>query len=1025
MPFGAAELVRARIEHDAWIFLPDGRSVFMEFQNRPKTIGEIKDFLLDRFRKQFPGDNLNIWSACSCKSHWVSLDDDWVVSPGDSFSGMSLPAALGTMTGLIPELQAPDVMIRMQPAPVRAKPLGAHRPAEPSDPPPWAKKPKKMPRQPPKECPGPPPARILQKYQTEQQQKPRTTSTMLFPKGPRPAPKRFADDDSQQGAVGDYKDDEKKVATTKGVVKKEQDTPNQSLTQTQATSHTRGPRTPSSQTKTYGPTPTQKDANVETPTIKEVPPKLEVKQEPETPTEASNVQETTEAPVKIAEPEDEFSVETPVPRTYHITGRQVLLVFPSGKTEVGKGSGIYSLRSYVDRFLPRFPLGQHVLYLNGQVVENYDMLNLVPPKDDEETTKMAILKIRERGLPGGASDLEIKACLTNVLEGKGLVGLALTAKVQETVQKLGRAELLHWSMSPTWALFKQVAGNRVTFFNKPRRDVDPLEERDPWALALKEKDKSSSSGSHPKDHNPAQVCLIADVWSNEDGSVPQILDRPQNGSTGIVLVTPQQFTSDWLDTALPLSADELLLIVWPPVQPPPPGVAHEPVTFPARLLTTSSTITLLHGQAYQFGAKAVTLRKDANPTDFPTRSSVSLLFEAYQDELSATLWDELQNNPMGTIKKRMEQITPILGNWGTRFWNQKGKPVGPHDAYKLSTNLLVDEDKLDILLQKSGDPYWLSPRLDQPAFARFRPIWIGGNLEQVRIAHAKLAGACGLIRTKKGYGVRVHADRYDESRKQLLPHEPSAPHLGRDQELWHYKISPTPVGSTAQDILLFIGKCIPNTKGTVKRQLGPRAWLISFVSKIDTEYVQSQEGFVVLQPWSVGKRHDPMRGAIAVGNPRILKEAVAQAYVHAPSRGQTPSCPLAPPARTAQGPIQEMLEAKIKASEDRMRALIDDQKALSESRHADVRSRLDQHQACQEARSAKLEEALNQHRTETQQAVHELKQTTQGSHAHLEKSMAEQFSAMLSELSKLTRGDSKRSPAPSPEGNPTKQQKSG
>ena len=120
-----------------------------------------------------------------------------------------------------------------------------------------------------------------------------------------------------------------------------------------------------------------------------------------------------------------------------------------------------------------------------------------------------------------------------------------------------------------------------------------------------------------------------------------------------------------------------------------------------------------------------------------------------------------------------------------------------------------------------------------------------------------------------------------------------------------------------------------------------------------------------------------------------------------------------------------MLEAKIKASEDRMRALIDDQKALSESRHADVRSRLDQHQACQEARSAKLEEALNQHRTETQQAVHELKQTTQESHAHLEKSMAEQFSAMLSELSKLTRGDSKRSPAPSPEGNPTKQQKSG
>ena len=160
----------------------------------------------------------------------------------------------------------------------------------------------------------------------------------------------------------------------------------------------------------------------------------------------------------------------------------------------------------MDRFLPGFPLGRHVLYLNGQVVENYDMLNLVPPKHDEETTKMAILKIRERGLPGGASDLEIKACLTNVLESKGLAGLALTAKVQETVQKLGRAELLHWSMSPTWASLKQVAGNRVTFFNKPRRDVDPLEERDPWALAQREGEvlilKPPPQGSQPCTSSP-------------------------------------------------------------------------------------------------------------------------------------------------------------------------------------------------------------------------------------------------------------------------------------------------------------------------------------------------------------------------------------------------------------------------------------------------------------------------------------------------------------------------------------------
>ena len=81
--------------------------------------------------------------------------------------------------------------------------------------------------------------------------------------------------------------------------------------------------------------------------------------------------------------------------------------------------------------------------------------------------------------------------------------------------------------------------------------------------------------------------------------------------------------------------------------------------------------------------------------------------------------------------------------------------------------------------------------------------------------------------------------------------------------------------------------------------------------------------------------------------------------------------------------------------------------------------RLGQFQAVQELRTSKLEEALQEHRLETQQAVQELKQITQANHCRLEKNMAEQFANMLTELSKPTRQDAKRPPAPSPKGQPS------
>ena len=214
------------------------------------------------------------------------------------------------------------------------------------------------------------------------------------------------------------------------------------------------------------------------------------------------------------------------------------------------------------------------------------------------------------------TEFDIRTRLTEVLQPRGLQGQALGAKLDETMSKLSRTELVQWAANPTWQGLKQVVGTRVTYMSKPKKEIDPLTIRDPWMQALHEKESAAQS-TKPLDHQAPQVCLIPEVWQNEDGSTPVVLDRPQNGSTGIVLLNPQQYTSAWQDTSLPLSADELLLVVWPPIQPPPAGPACQTVTFPARLMTEVPTVTLLHGQAFQFGAKEISLKQESDAQEFP------------------------------------------------------------------------------------------------------------------------------------------------------------------------------------------------------------------------------------------------------------------------------------------------------------------------------------------------------------------------------------------------------------------------
>ena len=144
--------------------------------------------------------------------------------------------------------------------------------------------------------------------------------------------------------------------------------------------------------------------------------------------------------------------------------------------------------------------------------------------------------------------------------------------------------------------------------------------------------------------------------------------------------------------------------------------------FPAHVHSTTMSTTLLVGQLFQFGSKSVKLKEDPNPTAFPTRNSVSLMVEVYQEHVDESRWQQCTEDIMGYARAIIEPTTEVLGHWGIRYWSSKGKPTQAKEATKVTTNVLVDQAKLSTVLRLSGPHIWLSPRVGQQSFDVYRPF---------------------------------------------------------------------------------------------------------------------------------------------------------------------------------------------------------------------------------------------------------------------------------------------------------------
>ena len=215
---------------------------------------------------------------------------------------------------------------------------------------------------------------------------------------------------------------------------------------------------------------------------------------------------------------------------------------------------------------------------------------------------------------------------------------------------------------------------------------------------------------------------------------------------------------EWADVPLPMSADELSAIVFPPMDQDklPTGLNITTVEFPAIVQGQRQTTSLLRGHLVHFGSKEIALSIPQNQVTLTTKDAVSLLVEASADCVPD--WEKLAANPMQYLSIKMKAFS-LISHWGGRMWAGKTRTFSPQNADRFTTNILVPRASLTNILRMSGcGGLWFSPRSGQPEFESFGILWIPGSLAEVQTSHDKHPDAVGVVRSRKGFGIRFPKD---------------------------------------------------------------------------------------------------------------------------------------------------------------------------------------------------------------------------------------------------------------------------
>ena len=324
----------------------------------------------------------------------------------------------------------------------------------------------------------------------------------------------------------------------------------------------------------------------------------------------------------------------------------------------------------------------------------------------------------------------------------------------------------------------------------------------------------------PEDFEVDDYLLSEGFFLNQDGTAATILPAFQPRMSGVCLLNVKQ-AQPWMNASAPVSEDELAMLVVGKISSHI-QMPHKEITAPAH--NSAGRAVLLKGCLVQCGSKQILCHEGPDVDMSPAKVKVCAitLFRSDYDEKT---WNALISNPVKVTKQllTLQGFANVLGRpWGRSF--RKGdQPAPPHLCDQLQFHAEIYVERLDSMLARSGfNGIYVLPKDDQgkPA-ADYRIVWTAVAPKSLDTLTAGLAGIAGLVRTRKGHGVRVRREAYSLAWKTLHPDQPE-PQEHRHQ--YQFRLQPFPHGTTKEDIVTWGNKT--GWQVAPLRTQGAKQWVV-------------------------------------------------------------------------------------------------------------------------------------------------------------------------------------------------------
>ena len=464
----------------------------------------------------------------------------------------------------------------------------------------------------------------------------------------------------------------------------------------------------------------------------------------------------------------------------------------------------------------------------------------------------------------------------------------------------------------TWVQLKHLATQHsIVLVKFNERAADPLQVVDPWAKYS----KSRQRGPKAADKQAEVVRLTVDYtfFHSKGLEVPPItVDQLFQGFPGVATCSFEDghgLVAEVLGRSLSTKAQGLLLTGNPPsdfditkcgnaaVVVVPVWLNQKPAAVQCVLFQTGDLQIEYHA------GKAIKTSTPSGTVD------CTLLFHVYRDETPVEMWDTFDGIAAFLRVLGFNSTSHLRQVWSVSFYERSRKTTHQKGTYLHGFLKVADSKHLELLRLSGLKGFYCSSRsADRGADMRYKVVWLEGLTHDEAYQQLRLTTEhAGLVRAKRGFGVRVENSHYLAVRKRLLPGalDSSDSEAGGDKKFRLLGVPRSTDRSALKRVLVDLG-----WPAKVIRAQGFQCWLVSSATGPPSRSFVLDDAQVVVTPEAV--KPNPV-----VGGDRELVSKPFHVTGSESSRG--PVLPAGAPM--LQTVIDETTQAKFQAIEKRLESV--------------------------------------------------------------------------------------------------------